>query len=71
MSSRNLADEVIENNTLFTVAPKSGPNDSKLNAQMGHEYTLFKATVIPCGSEDQSEFSEEPYEIVLSRSNAT
>ena len=71
MTSRSLAEEVIDNNTLFSVAHKPALHDAKLTPQATQEFTLFKATVIPCGSEDQSDYSEEPYEIVLSRSNSS
>jgi hypothetical protein len=70
MSVKNLTEEVIENKTMFKSAHKPAPHESKLTPQASQEYTLFKATVIPCGSEDQSDYSEEPYEIVLSRSNS-
>jgi hypothetical protein len=35
----------------------------------GTECTLFKVAVIPCGSEDPGDYAEEPYEMVLCRSN--
>jgi hypothetical protein len=37
----------------------------------GSDCTYFKVTIIPCGSEDLNEVTEEPYELILSRSNTS
>jgi hypothetical protein len=52
--------------TDFPCLLQSSPSKCE-NDQMQH----FKVTVIPCGCEDQNDFSEEPYELVLARPNNT
>lgn len=37
----------------------------------GSDCTYFKVTIIPCGSEDLNDVTEEPYELILSRSNTS
>lgn len=52
--------------TDFPYLPQNSPNKFQTD-----QLQQFKVTVIPCGFEDQNDFSEEPYELLLARPNNT